>query len=222
MVKSIVLFTAAAAIACVFESCSTSTTPNGTFRPMFIGPSVGTTMEFHAWDADSTGRLIRDAGRWSYTVLDSNVQCFGKKNVTRLSINGSPTAFCYISFEPNGNISNYDDYDSLWEELPVVTKDSRAYTFYSPNNLNGVDSVRMTYSYAGTEDITLANHLFSTVKIVLQYRRWDNGIERPPDAPITDWYATDLSWWIKEFIDIRDSSSRTLRTFELTKYTTKR
>src|ERR1041385_8206607 len=102
MLKSAVLFVAAALGACVFEGCSHSTSPNGS-AIFFQSPGAGSHFVFRGWDIDSMGHATPNDLSLSQTVVASGITFAGKSNCTELVDDSDATNDLYIVHEPNGD-----------------------------------------------------------------------------------------------------------------------
>jgi hypothetical protein len=221
MVQSTFLCVAAIAIACVFASCSSSTTPNGPLVQMFAAPHAGSVYSYSEWESDSAGNHLANDGSWSLTVRASGFGFAGKSNVAVMDYD-SPDSLV-VSYEPNGDISMYDAVSRSWQEFPVATQATRTYTTTDTSFTGEITRHETTYTYAGEQGLVLAGQTFNTVKIVEHDRYWTDGIEQSARPPWTFWFAPETGWYVKFFAapDPSDTLSRGSYVGELTQCTLK-
>ena len=149
---------------------------------MFVPPHVGTWFVLGTWDADTSGNKLKMIRTRVGYVAETGMAIYGKTNVVRFQ-DDSTESSDYVNYESNGNISVWDPYRQHWMTLPVATQNAIADSWSDTTFGGFLHKVVQTHTYAGREDIVLANHRFSAVKITDLYQEWTGGVESEYDGP---------------------------------------
>ena len=185
-IVSLILLTGLAA-------CSGSTSPNS-FLMRTAG--VGSKFVYKVWETDTTGQPTRT---WLFTdsIIATNLVYADKPNVSMMMsyVDSSMDTndLTYIAYESNGDISMRDSVSwgppaGRWTTLPLNSKGTRSYL--ALDDTGKTDS----YAYDGEENLILANHSFSTIKVVWTQSRsaFYN------DAKMTIWISKETGWIVKQ------------------------
>jgi hypothetical protein len=195
MVKPTFFCVAAVSLACVFGSCSTSTSPNGgtPFSSALHPAAVGSVFTYDTHRIDSSGGYA-STDVITLSVIANAIPYQGKSNVTHYQFSDGQSKF--VNYESNGNISIFTEV--TWGECPMTGGAPIITTWYDTLPSGDVQKAELTCSYAGRENVTLAGQAFNTIKIVDQLRRWTNGVlDDDQPAAETGWFATETGWFIK-------------------------
>ena len=195
MLKSAVLFVAAALGACVFEGCSHSTSPNGS-AIFFQSPGAGSHFVFLGWDIDSMGHATPNDLSLSQTVVASGIAFAGKSNCTKLVDDSDATNDLYIVHEPNGDLSVFDQ--NYWQLIPTGSQLPVSQVHYDTSSPGEIRKREVKWSYVGTEDLSVAGHTFHTVKLSCELHSWTNGVDDGTYIPnLTYWFAEETGWYVQ-------------------------
>lgn len=197
-------FLIVAIVATVLSGCSnnTSTSPNSS------PPGAGSTFIFHYYDIDSAGNALPEGGGHdTATITATGLSYQGKTDVFTIAYGpGTPQ---YRHSEANGDLSFYrpgdlDGQPQGWKTIPIATKGVLTYLVQDstiPGKIPVKDTI--SYTYAGTKTLTLANRTFQTVAMAVTARQQSTGAQLTG----TYYYVPELGIEIKKtFPATRDAN----------------
>jgi hypothetical protein len=150
-------------------------------------PEVNSVFIYELYFVDSTEKVIEGSGKFdTMTVVSTGSTYQGKNNVLSFKVDSGVNPSIFLNYEIGGDVSEYVDGHALpgnkygWITYPIATKSVTS--FLREDSSITLSKTRHTLTssitYAGTEKIRLAEHVFDAVVLTRQDIDENNKVTR--------------------------------------------